>query len=61
MDNGEMIFEVTKMEKTKYGYLMTVKDTDETKTKHRNHTSLVDDPSRFPIGSMVRFNPEPVD
>ncbi len=53
----DMIYEVTKIEKTPHGYMVTAKDMDQTKTKHRNHTAIVDDPSMFPIGSFVRFVP----
>ncbi len=56
--NNDMIYEVTKVEKTKDGYLVTAKDTDQSKSKHRNHTALVADPSLFPLGTLVKFVPE---
>lgn len=53
----DMIYRVTKIEATPYGYMVTAKDMDDSKTKHRNHTAMVDDPKMFTVGSLVRFVP----
>lgn len=49
-----MIYQVTKVEKTSKGYKVTAVDTDDTKMKHRNISEYVDDPTKFPVGSLCR-------
>jgi len=56
MKTDDMTYEVTKVEKHPEGFMVTVKDTNPVKLKHRNYSAVMPDASMFPVGSMVRVH-----
>lgn len=51
--NESLEFHVTKVEDTKKGFLVTIKDNDQTRQKHRVFSQIVLNPQDYPIGQIV--------
>jgi len=55
----DMIYKVSKIEMTPMGYRVTARDMDESKTKHRNVSSIITNPEMYSVGMTVRVVLEP--